>query len=161
MNDPVKDKYGGIRPESRFKPYIDDMGNTAQRFFYDYFYHPSEYAETKRQIANRIFGMLRYPAFNAMFSAAENKLDMFECLKGKVVLGSSPKSVLGADGSQLFSRYMVALTLQAAFERITVHKSKSSSRRSRHSRRQVDLPLRAKTARIEVRRNFRHSRDRY
>ena len=123
MNDPTKDKFGGIRQESPFKPYVDKMGATAQRFFYDYFYHPSEYGETKRQIANRIFGMLRYPAFDAMFSTTENKLDMFECLqKGNVVLVSSPKSVLGAEGSQLFSRYIVALTLQAAFERVTVDK---------------------------------------
>ena len=33
---------------------------------------------------------------------------------------SSPKAILGTEGSQLFSRYMVALTLQAAFERITI-----------------------------------------
>ena len=36
------------------------------------------------------------------------------------MLISSPKAVLGTEGSQLFSRYMVALTLQAAFERLTI-----------------------------------------
>ena len=46
---------------------------------------------------------------------------MFDHLqKGRIVLISSPKSILGTEGSQLFSRYMVALTLQAAFERITI-----------------------------------------
>ena len=65
--------------------------------------------------------MLRFPAFDAMFSTPENKIDMFDHLQnGRIVLISSPKAILGTEGSQLFSRYMVALTLQAAFERITV-----------------------------------------
>ena len=67
--------------------------------------------------------MLRVPAFDAMFSTHENKIDMFDHLQnGRVVLISSAKGILGTEGSQLFSRYMVALTLQAAFERITVPK---------------------------------------
>lgn len=120
MNDPVL-KTGGIPDTSKFKTCIDKLGATSKRFFYNSFYNQTEYGATKDQISSRIFGMLRYPAFDAMFSTNENKLDMFEYLqKGKVVLISSPKAVLGAEGSQLFSRYMVALTLQAAFERITV-----------------------------------------
>ncbi len=123
MNDQPISKVGGIRPDSPFKPFIDKLGVTSKRFFYDSFYNPTEYGSTKDQIASRIYGMLRYPTFDAMFGTKENKLDMFECLQeGKVVLISSPKSILGTEGSQLFSRYMVALTLQAAFERITVKK---------------------------------------
>jgi hypothetical protein len=125
MSDKPIPKTGGMRPDSPFKPFIDKLGPTAKRFFYDSFYDISEYGSTKDQIATRIFGILRYPAFDAMFSTTENKLDMFNCLqKGKVVLISSPKSVLGTEGSKIFSRYMVALTLQAAFERITIDKSK-------------------------------------
>jgi hypothetical protein len=122
MNDPVP-KSGGIPPNSPFKKFIDKLGPTSKRFFYDSFYNATECASTKDQIATRIYGMLRYPTFEAMFGTTENKLDMFDCLqKGKIVLVSSPKSILGTEGSQLFSRYMVALTLQAAFERITVNK---------------------------------------
>jgi hypothetical protein len=123
MSDKPVPKTGGMRPDSPFKPFIDKLGPTAKRFFCESFYDTTEYGATKDQIATRIFGMLRYPAFDAMFSTTENKLDMFDCLqKGKVVLISSPKSILGTEGSKIFSRYMVALTLQAAFERITVDK---------------------------------------
>lgn len=120
MNDPVP-KAGGIPPTSPFKPYIDKLGATSKRFFYDSFYNPTEYGATKDQISSRIYGMLRYPTFDAMFSTTQNNVDMFDHLqKGRIVLISSPKSILGTEGSQLFSRYMVALTLQAAFERIAI-----------------------------------------
>jgi hypothetical protein len=112
-----------MRPDSPFKPFIDKLHAAAQRFFRDSFYDITEYGATKDQIASRIFGMLRYPAFDTMFSIPKNKIDMFEYLQnGNVVLISSPKAILGTEGSQLFSRYMVALTLQAAFERITIPK---------------------------------------
>jgi hypothetical protein len=58
-----------------------------------------------------------------MLVTKENNLDMFDLLQdpvGKVILISSPVAVLGTDGSRLFSRYMVALALQAAFERATI-----------------------------------------
>ncbi|MCW2114449.1 cell envelope integrity protein TolA [Bradyrhizobium elkanii] len=124
MDRPVS-KTGGIRPDSPFKPYVDRLGPTAKRFFNDSFYDIAEYGATKDQIATRLYGILRYPAFDAMFSTTENKLDMFDCLqKGKTILVSSPKGALGAEGSKIFSKYMVALTLQAAFERKSIDKKK-------------------------------------
>ena len=121
MNDKPVQKVGGMRPDSPFKPYIDRLGPTAKRFFYDSFYDITEYGGTKDQIATRLYGMLRHSTFDAMFSTTENKIDMFRHLQdGDIVLISSPKAVLGTEGSQLFSRYMVALTLQAAFERLTI-----------------------------------------
>ena len=121
MNDKPVQKIGGMRPDSPFKPYINRLGPTAKRFFYDSFYDITEYGGTKDQIATRLYGMLRHSTFDAMFSTTENKIDMFRHLQdGDIVLISSPKAVLGTEGSQLFSRYMVALTLQAAFERLTI-----------------------------------------
>ena len=123
MNDKPISKIGGMRPDSPFKPFIDKLGETPRRFFYDSFYDITEYAATKDQIATRVYGMLHYTVFDKMFSTPKNNIDMFDHLqKGRIVLISSPKSILGAEGSQLFSRYMVALTLQAAFERITIPK---------------------------------------
>jgi hypothetical protein len=121
MNDKPVQKIGGMRLDSPFKPYIDRLGPTAKRFFYDSFYDITEYGATKDQIATRLYGMLRFSTFDAMFSTTENKIDMFRHLQDRdIVLISSPKAILGTEGSQLFSRYMVALTLQAAFERLTI-----------------------------------------
>ena len=97
------------------------MDPISKHFFLNYFYDPAEYGATKDQIATRILGMLRYTAFQNMFLNRESKVDMFEMLQsGKVVLVSCPQAVLGTEGAQLFARYMVALTLQAAYERLTI-----------------------------------------
>jgi len=48
---------------------------------------------------------------------------MFECLQSrKIVLVNTAMSILGSEGSQLLGRYMIALTLNAAFERVSVPK---------------------------------------
>ena len=121
LKDPHISKTGGIRPDSPFRKYIDKLNPISRQFFYDYFYDLTEYGATKDQIATRIHGMLRYSTFQKMFLTTENKIDMFENLQsGKVVLVSSPQAILGKEGSRLLSRYFVALTLQAAFERITI-----------------------------------------
>ena len=124
LKEPLASKVGGIRPDSPFKEHIERMDAVAQQFFFRYFYDQTEYAATKDQIASRIHGMLRYRTFQKMFLAKENKIDMFDMLQnGRIILVSCPEAVLGADGAQLFARYMVALTLQAVYERLTIPKS--------------------------------------
>ena len=123
LEDPCIPKAGGIKPGSPFKPYIERLDEITQRFFYRNFYDASDYAPTKEQIASRLHGVLRYPSFKRMLVTKENNLDMFDLLQdpaGKVILISSPVAVLGTDGSRLFSRYMVALALQAVFERTAI-----------------------------------------
>ena len=112
LKDSIASRAGGIRANSPFKPYIEQLDPVSQRFFFDYFYDATEYVATKDQIATRIHGMLRYSTFQKMFLAKENKLDMFEFLqnrRGMAMLVASPEAMLGAEGSQLFCRYMVAL----------------------------------------------------
>ena len=126
LRDPVAGKTGGIRPDSPFKPYIDSLDLVSKDFFYNNFYDTTDYASTKDQIATPIFGMLRYSTFQQMFLTKENKIDMFELLQskpGKIILVSSPQAMLGADGSQLFCRYIVALAPQGAYERINIPES--------------------------------------
>jgi hypothetical protein len=126
FKDPTASRAGGIRATSPFKPYIERLDPISQRFFFDYFYDATEYGATKDQIATRIHGMLRYATFQKMFLAKENKLDMFEFLqspRGMVMLVASPEAMLGAEGSQLFCRYIVALAIQGAYERINIPES--------------------------------------
>lgn len=105
--------------ESPFKQHILRQPPIVQRFFREAFYHKSEYGETKRQIANRIYDMLASQQFAAMFMAKRRKFDAFDCLQqGKIVLVSSPIASLGVDGSTMFSRTICSMILSAAFERI-------------------------------------------
>jgi hypothetical protein len=59
-----------------------------------------------------------------MFSSNVRKLDMFDALQnGSVVLVNTSKSMLKTEASALFGRYMIALTLHAAYERVAIDKS--------------------------------------
>jgi hypothetical protein len=61
------------------------------------------------------------PAFDRMFAAKSNRLDMFDKLQnGSVVLINTSKALLKTDASALFGRYMIARVISAAFERIAV-----------------------------------------
>lgn len=109
--------------ESAFKHEIDRLEGLPQRFFKNEFYSKN-FNETRQQVKARLYSILQRPEFVAMFSASENKLDMFDALQTKkLVLVNTAMNVLGAEGSQIFGRYMIAQTLNAAFERITVDRS--------------------------------------
>ena len=62
--------------------------------------------------------LLSNPTFERLFSSDINKLDMAAALdSGKVILINTAKDVLKSEASAFFGRYMIALVMQAAFER--------------------------------------------
>ncbi len=123
MAEPV-DRSGGIPTGSRFKPFIEQQPPIVRRFFTDLFYHPTEYGETKRQIQNRIFDLLENPAFSAMFSTTECKLDLFDIIQNrKILLVNSSPSALGEKAAPLLGRYIIALALSSAYARLSIPKS--------------------------------------
>ena len=109
-----------IKPgqESRFAPQIAQLDPTAQAFFANQF-HQQGYRVSKEALSRRLYSVLSIPAFDRMFSASENRLDMYEAIQGgKIVLVNTNKALLKKDASALFGRYMIAQTLAAAFERV-------------------------------------------
>ena len=67
---------------------------TSQAFFQNQFFTKT-YSQTKQQIARRLYGVLQVPAFDRMFAAKTNRLDMFEAMQsGKVVLVNTSKALL-------------------------------------------------------------------
>lgn len=107
---------------SRFAEHIGRLDLTAQAFFQNQFFTRA-FSQTKQQIARRLYGVLQVPAFDRMFSAPTNKLDMFEAIQnGRIVLINTSKALLKNDASALFGRYMIALAMRAVFERVAVTK---------------------------------------
>ncbi|HTV28328.1 MAG TPA: hypothetical protein VMF32_11150 [Xanthobacteraceae bacterium] len=105
---------------SSFAKAISELDLTAQAFFQNQFFTRS-FAATRQQIARRLYGVLQVPAFDRMFSAKRNKLDMFEAIqRSRIVLINTSKALLKNDASALFGRYMIALAMRAAFERVAV-----------------------------------------
>jgi hypothetical protein len=104
--------------QSPFARYIAQLDNTSRAYFQNQFF-TRKYTDLRQQIARRLYGVLSVPAFDRMFSAPENKLDMFEAMQsGKVVLVNTSKSLLKSDASALFGRYMIALVIRAVYERV-------------------------------------------
>lgn len=115
LNDPAKTSH-----HSAFSLTIERLDETSRRFFL-HDYYTSAFGETRQQIKARLYGILVHPRLVAMFSTPERKLDMFDCLqKKKIVLVKAALGAPGSDASQLFARYFVALTLNAAFERVGI-----------------------------------------
>lgn len=104
----------------RFRPYIERLEGSARYFFEDEFFSKS-FSATKTQIARRLYGVLAIPAFERMFGAKENKLDLFELLNaGCVILISTAKDLMKAEGSELFGRFFIASITQAILERAVI-----------------------------------------
>lgn len=110
-------------PSIAASPFADAIGrldDTARAFFEGHFFTKA-FADTKRQIARRIYDFIRNRAFERMFSSRDNKLDMFEAMNsGAIVLVNTSKAMLKGAASALFGRTMIALTLRAAFERVAI-----------------------------------------
>ena len=104
--------------DPRFAPYIaqlDDLG--AKRFFQKDFYATKLYGETRQQIKGRFNDILSMPEVLAMFTASQS-LDFAQALnEKKIILVNTRAAEIGLDASQLVGRYIIALTLSAAFAR--------------------------------------------
>jgi hypothetical protein len=104
--------------ESPFRDAVEKLEPTARAYFQNQFF-TKRYADLRQQIARRLYGVLSVPAFDRMFSAKHNSLDMFEAMQsGKVILVNTSKALLKSDASALFGRYMIALVIRAVYERV-------------------------------------------
>ena len=119
LRDLMEDQSPSI-DKSPFQAAIAGLDHTARAFFEGHFFTKG-FADTKRQIARRIYDFIRNPTFERMFSSPTNKLDMFEAMNaGSIVLVNTSKSLLKSAASALLGRTMIALTLRAAFERVAI-----------------------------------------
>jgi len=101
----------------RFAPYIANLDQTARGFF-ETDYRAGAYKDTQLQIRNRLYSILRSTTFDRMFSANENRVDLFEELStAKVILINTDKDLLKEGGSSFFGRFFIAMLRQAIEER--------------------------------------------
>jgi hypothetical protein len=115
-----RQSFDSTKPE--WKPYVARLPEFAARFFHeDYF---TNYVGTRDEIVSRLYGLLGNPSIQRVFGAKHNKFDMFDALQtGKIVIVNVPLAFLGDQGAEMFGKYMIASTLAAAIERLTIPKS--------------------------------------
>ncbi len=99
---------------------ISKLHGAARSFFSNEF-NSTQFAETKRQVLRRLYGILENQTFERMFSHPKSKLDLFhEMNSGKVILINAAKDLLKQNGTEVFGRFFIALIAQAAAERATL-----------------------------------------
>jgi len=106
-----------------FETYIEKLDPTAKRFFENEFSR-SGFNATRQQIKQRLYTVLSIPTFDRLFSAPKSKVNFFDVLnEGSVVLVSTAKDLLKADGAAIFGRFILSLIEHAIMERATLQES--------------------------------------
>jgi len=105
-----------------FRPYIQQLQGSARAFFETQFFSKS-FAQTRKQILTRLWGVLSNATLERMFSHTENKVDMFDAMNsGKIILINTAKDLLKHDGCQILGRFFIALLGQAVLRRTSLPK---------------------------------------
>ncbi len=101
----------------RYADEIAQLDHNLRRFF-EVDYPSPEYKRTREAIRRRIDSLLLNPTFRRLFSATENKVDMFEELASqKLILIDTNKPMLDEAPSAFFGRLFIALILRASYRR--------------------------------------------
>ena len=104
----------------RFRPYMTQLEGSARAFFETRFFDRT-FGETKKQILNRLWGVLASSSLDRMMSAKRSSVDLYKALQaGSIVFINTAKDFLGHEGSIIFSRMFVALLGQALMRRAAV-----------------------------------------
>jgi hypothetical protein len=102
---------------SQFWPLIE-RADDQSRYFFDERFCTADYNKTKAGVADRLLGIMRVPAFNRMFMATDNRLDLYsELAQRKLIVFNTQKRKLGPDASAVLGRYAIAMYIRSAFER--------------------------------------------
>lgn len=108
-------KPGGI---AGYQQYVDKLSPMAKAFFVSEFDGP-EFKSTKSEVSRRLFGLMKKPVFERMFTATRSKFNMYEEMAepGKIIVVSTAKRLLGEKAHKLFGRLFIAQLLFATQQR--------------------------------------------
>ncbi len=102
---------------SKFWPTIATLDPVARSYFTNRFFTAAT-NQTKEQLATRLYGVLRIKAIGRMFTAQQNRLNLFQAMQERKVVFINTAGL--GEASSLFGRYMIALAMRAAFQRASL-----------------------------------------
>lgn len=106
-----------VEDGKQFKVHFDKLDPSSRHFFEHQFFSKT-FSATRQQVLTRLWGVLSNSTFEKMFSARENKIDLFDAMnEGKIVLINTAKDLLKSEGCSIFGRFFIALIAQAALSR--------------------------------------------
>lgn len=95
--------------------------NAISRKFFETEFDSKEYADTKKQVTRRLWGILQNETFTRMFSHPKNKFDLYSDMNaGKVILINTSKELFKDSGTEMLGRFFIAMISQAAQERAAI-----------------------------------------
>jgi Type IV secretion-system coupling protein DNA-binding domain len=105
---------------AKYKPYMETLTGSAKVFFETRFFAPDLKA-TKTQVLSRLWGVLSSRALDRILSSTTNSIDFDAALQsGTMIFVHTSQDYLGAEGSRIFARLIVALLEQALLRRASV-----------------------------------------
>ncbi len=108
----------------KYTPYMEKLTGSAYAFYQSQFFSKS-FAQTKKQVLTRLWGVLSNSTLERLFSHSENKIDVFKAINsGKSILINTSKDLLGVDGSKILGRFFIALLGQSVLRRVTIPEEK-------------------------------------
>lgn len=106
----------------KFRPHMKTLSGSA-RVFFETRFNDRAFGETKKQVLNRLWGVLANQTLDRMMSAPKNSVDLFSSLQdGSIVFINTAKDFFGEEGCAIFSRMFVALLGQAFMRRAAIPK---------------------------------------
>lgn len=103
---------------AKYANVIDELPQVVRDFFQREFDDEKQFGSTKKEIAWRIWGIMKNPTFARIFSARTNPINMLEKMAdSRLILIDTDINRLGENGSSFFGRLFIALILQAARRR--------------------------------------------
>jgi hypothetical protein len=105
---------------AKYKPYMETLTGSARVFFETRFFAPDLKA-TKTQVLSRLWGVLSSRALDRILSSTTNSIDFDAALQsGMMIFVHTSQDYLGAEGSRIFARLIVALLGQALLRRTSI-----------------------------------------
>lgn len=106
--------------KSEFYKYFVKLGDNEKDFFLNYFFRNGgdSFQQNKRQVLNRILGILKNSAVAKIFESRKNKINIFNAMnEGKIILINTNKEALTTSYCSLIGRFFIAIFAQAALKR--------------------------------------------
>lgn len=114
-----------LKDPYEFAPFIDELDETARRFFNDELRSSStrgrksgSYDGTREELSYRLDGLTKQPTFRRILQTDENMFDFYEEMQDRKLILLDTSQALLADDSATLGRFLIANALQACFQRV-------------------------------------------
>lgn len=105
---------------SKFYEHFLNLDFQDQDFFLNYYFKTEgdSFKQNKKQVLNRLLGLLQNKTMSRIFSSTKSKLNIFDAMnQGKIILINTDKDNLQQSNCSFLGRFFVALFTQSALRR--------------------------------------------